>query len=60
MEHLYSVTPLLEDHFEERGMKNVYMYNDLLTSVANRDKNTEGLLSYASWDKTCDNCLSKT
>ena len=42
MEHLYSVTPLLEDHFEERGMKNVYMYNDLLTSVANRDKKYRG------------------
>jgi len=26
----------------------------LLTSVANRDKNTEGLMSYAAWDKTCD------
>lgn len=32
------------------AVENIY----LLTSVANRDKNTEGLLSYASWDKTCD------
>ena len=26
----------------------------LLTRVANRDKNTEGLMSYSAWDKTCD------
>lgn len=29
---------------------NVY----LLTKIANRDKNTEGLMSYAAWDRTCD------
>ena len=32
------------------SVENIY----LLTSVANRDKNTEGLMSYAAWDKTCD------
>ena len=29
---------------------NVY----LLTRIANRDKNTEGLMSYAAWDRICD------
>ena len=29
---------------------NVY----LLTRIANRDKNTEGLSSYAAWDRVCD------
>ena len=32
------------------AVENIY----LLTSVANRDKNTEGLMSYSAWDKTCD------
>ena len=32
------------------SVNNIY----LLTSVANRDKNTEGLMSYSAWDKTCD------
>ena len=26
----------------------------LLTKIANRDKNTEGLMSYAAWDRICD------
>ena len=26
----------------------------LLTRIANRDKNTEGLMSYAAWDRICD------
>ena len=32
------------------SVSNIY----ILTKMANRDKNTEGLMSYAAWDKTCD------
>ena len=32
------------------AVKNIF----LMTKLANRDKNVEGLMSYAAWDKTCD------
>lgn len=32
------------------SVNNIYLH----TTVANRDKNAEGLMSYAAWDKTCD------